>query len=150
MSLNSPRTPLFNKRGGRIFNLKETLEKRKFLRKDPTEAEAALWAQLRNKRSNGLKFFRQYGIGYYITDFYCPELKLAIEVDGDLHFSKDGLEYDRERSQYFLAIGITTIRFANNDVLIRMGDVLTNIEETCLEIKASPSLSKEGERGSLC
>ncbi len=151
MSLNSPRTPLFKKRGGKpsIFNIKETLEKRKLLRSGQTEAETKLWENLRNKRLNGLKFFRQYGIGYYIADFYCPRLKLAIEVDGNGHFSKDGVEYDRERYTHFLAVGIKTIRFSNSDVLKKMQDVLTNIAETCFEIKPSPSLIKEGARGSL-
>lgn len=151
MSLNSPRSPLFKKRGGKlaVFNIKETLEKRKILRKNQTEAEAKLWESLRNRRFNGLKFFRQYGIGWYIADFYCPILKLAIEVDGNEHFLKDGIEYDKERHKCFRALGIKTIRFSNSDVLRSIQDVLANIAETCFETKASPSLIKEGVRGSL-
>jgi very-short-patch-repair endonuclease len=148
--MNSPRAPLFKKRGGRsvVFNIKETLQKRKLLRKDQTEAEKQLWESLRSKRFNSLKFSRQYGIGHYIADFYCPALKLAIELDGHKHFSEAGVEYDRERSKYFSAIGIKTIRFSNKDALKNLCTVLANIEETLLELKASPSLFKEGERGS--
>ena len=97
-----------------------------------------------------LKFFRQYGIGHYIADFYCPKLSLAIEIDGNAHFSKDGVEYDRERNTYFRGAGIQTVRFSNHDVLTQIDVVLANIEETFLDMKGSPSLIKEGERGSLC
>jgi len=148
--MNSPRTPLFNKRGGKsaVFNIKATLQKRKLLRKNQTEAEKQLWETLRSRRFNSLKFFRQYGIGHYIADFYCPSLKLAIELDGQKHFSSDGAECDRERSRYFGAIGIRTIRFSNNDALKNVQTVLANIEETLLQLKPTPSLIKEGERGS--
>ena len=152
MSLNSPRTPLFQKRGGKsvVFNIKETLEKRKLLRRNQTEAETKLWEELRNKRFADLKFFRQYGIGHYVADFYCPSLKLAVEVDGNNHFSKDGIEYDKERYKYFEAMDIKTIRFSNGDVLKNVQVVLANIEEALSEIKPSPALIKEGARGSLC
>ena len=144
--MNSPRAPLFKKRVG-IFNIKETLQKRKLLRKGQTEVEALLWKELRNRRLHNFKFFRQYGIGHFIADFYCPSLKLVIELDGWAHFSKDGIEYDNERAEYFRALGIRTARFSNSDVLTRIGVVLANIEEVCFG--ASLSLLKEGERGSL-
>jgi len=50
-----------------------------------TKAEMFLWSKLKGKQLNGLKFRRQYGINNYVVDFYCPEQKLAIEIDGDVH-----------------------------------------------------------------
>ena len=101
----------------RIFNCKETKQKRRELRKNLTEAEKALWKKLRGKRLAGLKFFRQYGIGAYIADFYCPQRKLVIEVDGGQHFSEDGKTYDAQREHYMSSLGIYTLRFSNLDIL---------------------------------
>ena len=48
----------------------------------------------------GYKFFRQYGVGSYIVDFYCPLLKIVIEVDGGQHYSEEGIAYDRQREEF--------------------------------------------------
>ena len=103
-----------------VFNRKETQEKRKDLRKEQTEAEKQLWRQLRNKRMKGYKFYRQYGIGVYIADFYCPERRLVIEVDGGGHYSEEGMGNDEKRSKFLRGFGIRTIRFSNLDVLKNM------------------------------
>jgi len=58
-------------------------QRRRELRRNQTDAEKALWAYLRNKQFYGMKFFRQYSIGPYILDFYCPNMKLAVELDGN-------------------------------------------------------------------
>ena len=50
-----------------------------------TKAEVLLWLQLKNRKMLGQRFLRQYGIDAYVVDFYCPKLKLAIEVDGESH-----------------------------------------------------------------
>jgi len=100
-----------------IFNCKETKEKRRVLRKNLTDAEKALWKKLRGKRLEGLKFFRQHGIGTYIADFYCPQRKLVIEVDGGQHFCEEGKKYDAQREQYLSSLGINTLRFSNLDIL---------------------------------
>jgi len=67
--------------------------------------EALLWARLKSKEL-GYKFRRQYSIGSFIVDFYCPELKLAIEVDGDSHFTDDAEEADRVRENEIESYGI--------------------------------------------
>jgi very-short-patch-repair endonuclease len=66
-------------------NRPELKEVRKKLRNQATPAEAALWKLLSGKKCGGLKFRRQHSVGPYILDFYCPEAKLAIEVDGNAH-----------------------------------------------------------------
>ena len=106
--------------------------RRRDLRRKQTEAERAFWGQVRNQQFHSLKFFRQYSIGPYILDFYCPALRLAIELDGGQHNQTETKEYDAARSQFLLEQGITVVRFWNNDVLREMRSVLEKIEEYVL------------------
>ncbi len=69
-------------------------QRRRELRRNQTDAEKSFWANVRNKQFFGLKFFRQYSIGPYILDFYCPALKLAVELDGGQHLQCENQEYD--------------------------------------------------------
>ncbi len=111
----------------KTFNKKSTLEKRKILRKNQTEPEKKLWQHLKNKQLNNTKFFRQYSIGEYIVDFYCPKLKLVIEVDGDSHFSNEAIEYDEIRTTFFNTLKIRVIRFTNTEVMKNIEEVLNII-----------------------
>ncbi|OGP75883.1 MAG: DNA-cytosine methyltransferase [Deltaproteobacteria bacterium RBG_16_49_23] len=97
---------------------------RRELRRNQTEAEKALWAHLRNKQFHGMKFFRQYSIGHYILDFYCPTMKLGVELDGGQHNQFENHEYDKSRSEYLMAHGIEVRRFWDHEVLINMEGVL--------------------------
>ena len=63
----------------------KTITKARYLRKEETETEKILWEEIRNSRL-GIKFRRQHPIDMYILDFYAPEIKLAIELDGSIHF----------------------------------------------------------------
>jgi len=63
----------------------------------------------------GLQFFRQYGVGPYILDFYCPEQRLAVEVDGGQHADVYGQQHDTYRDRYLRELGIRVIRFWNPD-----------------------------------
>lgn len=111
-----------------IYNITNTEIKRKELRKNSTKEEKKLWQYLRNRQFEGLKFYRQYSIGNYIDDYYCPSLKLVIELDGSGHFTKDGLEYDKIREEFMNSFGIKTIRFNNNDVVANIEGVLERIK----------------------
>ena len=122
----------------KIFNGRDTREKRINLRKNQTDAEKILWSKLRNKQMNGLKFFRQYGIGHYITDFYCPNIKLAVEIDGNQHFAEEGKEYDSVREKIFSSLGIMTLRFTNIEVLKQLDSVLGKVRENCPSCSNSP------------
>lgn len=105
------------------------------LRKNPTPAEKLLWSILRRKNSLGFKFLRQHPVFYrvdkfkvefYVPDFYSAELKLIIEVDGQIHdFQK---EYDSERDAKLLNKGIKVIRIKNDEV-INIKSVLSRIED---------------------
>lgn len=92
-------------------------------------AETILWSKLRGKNLNGLKFRRQYSIGGYIVDFFCPELKLAIELDGESHFVDGAKERDDKRQTLIESAGITVMRFTNCDVYGRMEGVVEKILE---------------------
>ena len=82
---------------GKLFNQKIQNDIRKKLRNDMPLAERLLWSRLRNSQMSGNKFRRQYGIGPFIIDFFCPALKLAIEIDGDTHFLPGVPEQDKAR-----------------------------------------------------
>jgi very-short-patch-repair endonuclease len=103
-----------------------SLVHRRELRRDSTDAEAALWVELRDRRMAGFKFRRQYPCGPYIVDFYCAELGLAIELDGGQHFSLEAQAYDARRSGYLRRNGIQVLRF-QTDLVFR--DRLGVLEE---------------------
>ena len=105
-----------------------TLKKRRReLRRNQTEAEKMVWAHLRNKQFYGMKFFRQYSIGPYILDFYCPTVKLAIELDGGQHNQPENKGYDLARSEFLKAQSIDVIRFWNDEVLLNMEGLLSEL-----------------------
>ena len=132
----------------KIFNKKEYTLKRKKLRKDIPEAELILWKKLKNKKINNCKFRRQYGIGRFVVDFYCPKLNLAIEVDGGSHTATQYLENkDKKRQKKIEKLGIIFLRFNNSDIYYNLNNVLDVIYEKTNELITSPSplLRNEGE-----
>ena len=123
------------------------LNRAKALRKEQTPAEQLLWKALRNRQLNGLKFYRQRVIGYYIADFYCPELKLILEADGDVHFTDEQQTHDAKRNQWFEAEGYRVLRVFNSDVTKNLEGVLQVILNfpPVLPKNLSPPLSLKGE-----
>ena len=103
-------------------------QRRQELRRNQTDAEKVFWSKIRNRQLHGLKFFRQYSIGPYIIDFYCPELKLAVELDGGQHNEREGRNYDLARTEYLKAGGIIVLRFWNHEVLCDIQAVLSKLE----------------------
>ena len=104
------------------------------LRQPQTPAEATLWRQLRN-RNLGFKFRRQHEIEIFIIDFYCAEVKLCIEIDGDSHLTTEQQEYDTARTEYLESLGRRVIRFTNSDVRYNIHAVAQAIIDTCNELK---------------
>ncbi len=92
-----------------------------------TDAERLLWSRIRGKQLKGLQFYRQKIIGDYIVDFYCPESKLIIEVDGGQHYSVEGKNKDHQRDGYMQKKGIHVLRFSDRDVLKRIEVVVEKI-----------------------
>ena len=87
------------------------------LRREATDAERSLWKLLRGRQLAGHKFRRQHEFGGFVLDFYCAEVRLAIEVDGGQHFSEEGAARDDERTRFLEANGIRVLRFTNTEVL---------------------------------
>jgi very-short-patch-repair endonuclease len=77
-----------------LYNKTSEKEKRRSLRNNMPPAEKIVWEKLRNRQIEGCKFRRQYSIDRFVIDFYAPELKLAIEIDGDSHFQDGAQVYD--------------------------------------------------------
>jgi very-short-patch-repair endonuclease len=118
----------------RIFTKKSEQTKRRLLRNNSTKAEVLLWLEIKNKKL-GVRFLRQYSVGTYVVDFYSPEIKLAVEVDGVTHISPEEKEYDRFRQEEIGKNGITFIRFSNNDVYENISNVVEKLKEKILELK---------------
>lgn len=87
-------------------------------RKKPTPSEKKAWAILRNRGLLGLKFRRQQVIHGFIVDFYCPQLQLALELDGRVHNTQEAMQYDEHRTIYLKSQGIRMIRLKNEDVTV--------------------------------
>ncbi len=102
-------------------------ERRRELRRNQTPAEKIIWERVRGRRLDGFRFLRQYSVGSYILDFYCPSKKLGIEIDGGQHRAKDGSMYDQERTSYLEGFGIKTIRIQNEEVIKNRQEVLSKI-----------------------
>ena len=127
------------------YNKSSEKQKRRVLRNNATKAEQILWKHLKGRQLAQHKFRRQYSVDQFVIDFYCPSIKLAIEVDGSSHFSNDAEIYDKERERIIETFGITFIRFNNNDVFTNIDGVLTNIKDNINELTTvNPLLGKEG------
>ncbi len=108
-----------------IFSAKRMVWRRKSLRQKSTNSEKLLWERLR-RNSLGYKFKRQFSVENYVVDFYCPDFKLAIELDGSSH--KDKKIYDEYRTKFLSWYDIKEIRFKNYDIVNNMDVVINKIK----------------------
>ncbi|MBU4446019.1 MAG: endonuclease domain-containing protein [Candidatus Marinimicrobia bacterium] len=104
------------------------------------EAEIILWSKLKGKQIYGYKFRRQYSVGSYIVDFYCPKLKLAIEVDGMSHLQQGSETRDNERQKYIETYGIQFLRYINTDIHENLEGVIEQIGETIHELEGKRNI----------
>jgi very-short-patch-repair endonuclease len=98
------------------------------LRKNETEAEKLLWKILRNRKALGLKFRRQHPIGPFIVDFYCHEVKLVIELDGEVHSIDFVKKHDNTRQQYLEKEELIILRFQNELVFSNPDSIIEQIK----------------------
>ena len=112
----------------RLYNQNWQEGRRRALRNGGTKSEAVLWAKLKGRQSDGLRWRRQFGVGPYVLDFYCPARRLAVELDGAGHSDPDQRAYDAERTAYLNRVGIRVLRFPNRAVFHDVTRVLTAIE----------------------
>ena len=111
-----------------LYNHKNLKDRRRELRKNQTPAEKLLWKHISKDKIFGLRFLRQYGVGPYILDFYCAKVRLAIEIDGEVHNKEERKVYDKEREEYLKNLNIETIRFCNDDVLKNTKETLDKLK----------------------
>jgi very-short-patch-repair endonuclease len=104
----------------------------KELRKEQTEAERMLWRVLRARSVNGLKFRRQHPLDGFVLDFFCPEVRLCVELDGGIHDAQQ--ERDAERTAQLEARGLRVIRFRNEEVEDDMPSVLRRIAKAAAHV----------------
>lgn len=110
---------------------KLTRQRARELRENLTPPEGVRWSKLRSHRLKGLKFRRQHPMGPYITDFYCHEARLIIELDGPTHGPRR--EHDARRDAYFQGEGVETLRFPASDTPKHMDRVLGIIHRRAME-----------------
>jgi len=111
------------------FNRTTEKENRRKLRKRQTPTEAIIWHYLRNRQTAGIKFRRQYSVDKFIIDFYSPQLKLAIEIDGNIHDLPEQKLRDADRQNYIESFGITFLRIRNEEIFENINIVFMKIEE---------------------
>jgi very-short-patch-repair endonuclease len=119
---------MYYRRYARLRNtVPELVSRAKTFRQNPTPAEAVLWQALRGRQVSGAKFRRQHSVGNFILDFWCPEHRLVIEVDGDSHDLPEIHEKDLERQCWMEAHQVRILRFRNEEVLFQIESVLLRI-----------------------
>jgi very-short-patch-repair endonuclease len=107
------------------------IERAGALRKNMTPAEIRLWKHIKNKQILGLRFRRQHPIDIFIADFYCHQIKMVIELDGEIHSLSENKEYDKNRTAELERLGITVIRFKNNEVMKNIEEVIFKLNKVC-------------------
>ena len=118
----------------RTHNTPEQKELRRILRTNSTSAEATLWGLVNRRQLLDTRWRRQFSIGQYILDFYCPELKIAIELDGSHHFTANGNERDFVRDRLLAEQeGIILLRFENKMVWNNTPELIQTIIDTIIE-----------------
>lgn len=110
-----------------IYNRKWGETRRRALRERSTETEEMMWQRVRN-RQLGYKIRRQFGVGYYILDFYIPALKLGIEIDGEIHLHPEQVLYDQRREKAINQLGIRLLHFTRISVLKNIDHVITHLK----------------------
>jgi very-short-patch-repair endonuclease len=115
----------------------EKMEIAKNLRNNMTHMELLLWEKLKGKQICGLRFRRQHPINLFIADFYCHEVRLVVEIDGEIHGQQE--EYENGRSAEMERFGIKVIRFKNNEVENEIEKVLPELQSIVKERLRSPT-----------
>jgi very-short-patch-repair endonuclease len=124
-------------RSRNFFNLKGLKERIRELRKNCTAAESLLWKHLQKRQVLGKKFRRQHSIGPFIVDFYCPECRVIVELDGGVHGEYWVGEYDAARAKFLGENGMLDLRFENGVVFDNIEAVLETIRVALLSRNAT-------------
>lgn len=120
----------------KIFNTEKQKKIRRILRQTDIACEKIMWQKLRNNQQ-GYKFRRQVSIGNYVVDFYCPQLKLIVEIDRATHCTSEEVDYDKKRECFLKNLGLIIKRYLNIDVKNNLADLMNDLQMTCEEIDKS-------------
>lgn len=126
----------------------KTFKNARALRKNQTVAEKLFWKIVSNRKILGFKFRRQHPIGKYIVDFYCHEVLLVVELDGDVHDLERIKNYDERREAELKKLGLTITRFTNEEVFFDTDRTISELEKFVLNRKSglpSPCPLPNGE-----
>ena len=118
----------------KLFNLRKQKDLRQELRNNVLMPERILWKYLKGNQL-GFKFRRQHGIGNYIVDFYCPELRLVVEVDGRIHGEEEVVRKDLLRDEFLKQQHIQVVRITAQDIKNNLEGVLHDLQTMCNEIR---------------
>ena len=122
------------------------IERARQLRRNHTEAERRVWARLRARQLNGVKFRRQHPVGSFVVDFCCPERRVIVELDGGQHASR--VLEDQRRTTFLVQRGYRVLRFWDNDVITHIEAVIEQIANAVSDPHPSPLPDRE--RGKNC
>jgi very-short-patch-repair endonuclease len=136
-----------------IFNKHQLTKRRQELRRNMTQSENILWSKIRRKQIEGLRFRRQYSVDAFVIDFYCPEVRLAIEIDGESHTRPEMQEYDAEREEIIKQYGISFVRITNDEVNNYLDEALDKVREASRKKKINaanpfPLIKGKTQKGS--
>jgi very-short-patch-repair endonuclease len=109
------------------------------LRNNMTLSEILLWQEIKGKKLNGYDFHRQKPIDDYVVDFYCPKLRLVIEIDGDSHDGKENADFIRQKK--LESMGLTVLRLWDSDVKDNVDGVVQQLKEWIETKRAHPQIS---------
>jgi very-short-patch-repair endonuclease len=112
----------------------------KQLRRALTPPEARLWVALKGRQLCGLHFRKQHSVGPYVLDFYCSEVALAVEVDGQQHWADTQAVHDQHRDWWLGERGVRTLRVSAEAVRIDLDTVLLAIAEAAGRAASHPAL----------
>lgn len=108
----------------------------KELRDRQTLAEKKMWEEVRKRKILGYKFIRQKPLLSYVADFYCQKLLLIVELDGEIHNERK--EYDAYRTAELMSIGMTVIRYTNDQVLNDLPRVMNHLKRVMIFFESHP------------
>ena len=108
------------------YNHHSLKNRRQQLRNRATESEQIIWQKLKSNKL-GYKFIRQYSITGYVLDFFCPQLRIGIEIDGSIHDNLDQIQYDEFRNKYLKAFDIKIIHIKNSEIFQDLDEAIKKI-----------------------
>ena len=114
-----------------IFNLKKSKPLKARIKKQLTAEEKQIWNFIKDRKLYNLKFQKQYEMGRYTANFYCPEIEFAIDIDNEKHTKK----YEKTREEYLHSIGVTSLRFTSSEVKANLEETLKKIETVISDLK---------------